>query len=74
MTKYGPIKTDFILFIASGAFQISSVHDLIPELQGRFPISVTLHSLTEEDFVNILTVPENSITKQYKQTAEEERV
>ena len=67
MTKYGAIKTDFILFIASGAFQISSVHDLIPELQGRFPINVTLKSLSYEDFICILTVPENSITKQYKQ-------
>ena len=67
MTKYGAIKTDFILFIASGAFQISSVHDLIPELQGRFPINVTLKSLSYEDFIRILTVPENSITKQYKQ-------
>jgi len=67
MTKYGPIKTDFILFIASGAFQLSSVHDLIPELQGRFPINVVLHSLTEEDFIKILTVPENSVTKQYSQ-------
>lgn len=67
MTKYGAIKTDFILFIASGAFQISSIHDLIPELQGRFPINVVLKSLSYEDFVRILTVPENSITKQYKQ-------
>ena len=67
MTKYGPVKTDYILFIASGAFQISSVHDLIPELQGRFPINVTLKSLSYEDFIRILTVPENSITKQYKQ-------
>ena len=67
MTKYGAIKTDFILFIASGAFQISSVHDLIPERQGRFPINVTLKSLSYEDFIRILTVPENSITKQYKQ-------
>ena len=67
MTKYGAIKTDVILFIASGAFQISSVHDLIPELQGRFPINVTLKSLSYEDFIRILTVPENSITKQYKQ-------
>lgn len=67
MTKYGAIKTDFILFIASGAFQISSVHDFIPELQGRFPINVTLKSLSYEDFIRILTVPENSITKQYKQ-------
>ena len=67
MTKYGAIKTDFILFIASGAFQVSNIHDLIPELQGRFPINVTLKSLTYDDFVSILTVPENSVTKQYKQ-------
>lgn len=67
MTKYGAIKTDFILFIASGAFQVSNIHDLIPELQGRFPINVTLKSLTYDDFVRILTVPENSVTKQYKQ-------
>lgn len=67
MTKYGAIKTDFILFIASGAFQVSNIHDLIPELQGRFPINVTLKSLTYDDFIRILTVPENSVTKQYKQ-------
>ena len=67
MTKYGAIKTDFILFIASGAFQVSNIHDLIPELQGRFPINVTLKSLTYDDFVRILTIPENSVTKQYKQ-------
>ena len=65
MTKYGAIKTDYILFIASGAFHVSSVHDLIPELQGRFPIRVELKSLTAQDFVNIFTVPENAITRQY---------
>lgn len=65
MTKYGAVKTDYILFIASGAFHVSSVHDLIPELQGRFPIRVELKSLTAEDFVNILTVPENALTRQY---------
>lgn len=64
-TKHGAIKTDFILFIASGAFHVSSVHDLIPELQGRFPIVVELNSLTKEDFVNILKVPENALTLQY---------
>ena len=64
-TKYGMIRTDFILFIAAGAFHVSKVSDLIPELQGRFPISVELQSLTKEDFVNILTTPENAITKQY---------
>lgn len=64
-TKYGSIKTDFILFIASGAFMLAKVEDLIPELQGRFPIRVGLGSLTYDDFVKILTVPENAITKQY---------
>lgn len=65
MTKYGAIKTDYILFIAAGAFQISSVTDLIPELQGRFPIRVDLESLTFEDFVKIFTEPENAVTRQY---------
>lgn len=65
MTKYGPIKTDYILFIAAGAFHVSKVEDLIPELQGRFPIQVELNSLTKEDFVNILTQPRNAITAQY---------
>ena len=65
MTKYGAIKTDYILFIAAGAFQISSVTDLIPELQGRFPIRVDLESLTYEDFVKIFTEPENAVTRQY---------
>lgn len=65
MTKYGAIKTDYILFIASGAFQISSVTDLIPELQGRFPIRVDLESLTFDDFVKIFTEPENAVTRQY---------
>ncbi len=65
MTKYGAIKTDYILFIASGAFQISSVSDLIPELQGRFPIRVDLTSLSFEDFVKIFTEPENAVTRQY---------
>lgn len=67
MTKYGALKTDYILFIASGAFHVSSINDLIPELQGRFPIRVELNSLTYDDFVNIFTVPENAITKQYAQ-------
>lgn len=66
-TKYGQIKTDYILFIAAGAFHISSVDDLIPELQGRFPIKVTLDNLTEEDFVRILTSTDNSILTQYKE-------
>ncbi|MBQ7770499.1 MAG: ATP-dependent protease ATPase subunit HslU [Clostridia bacterium] len=67
VTKYGPIKTDFILFIAAGAFHVAAVEDLIPELQGRFPVSVELHSLTKEDFVKILTETENSLTFQYSQ-------
>ncbi len=65
-TKYGNIKTDYILFIASGAFHVSKVSDLIPELQGRFPVLVELDSLTADDFVKILTVPANAITDQYK--------
>lgn len=67
VTKYGPIKTDFILFIAAGAFHVAAVEDLIPELQGRFPVSVELKSLTKEDFVRILTETENSLTFQYGQ-------
>ena len=55
VTKYGPVKTDFVLFIAAGAFHVSSIEDLIPELQGRFPVSVELQSLTKEDFIRILT-------------------
>ncbi len=65
MTKYGPVKTDYILFIAAGAFHVSKVEDLIPELQGRFPIQVELSSLTKKDFVDILIQPENAITRQY---------
>ena len=64
-TKYGPVKTDHILFIAAGAFHMSKPSDLIPELQGRFPIRVELNALTEEDLVRILTEPETAITKQY---------
>ncbi|MFA6540732.1 MAG: ATP-dependent protease ATPase subunit HslU [Bacteroidota bacterium] len=64
-TKYGPIKTDHILFIASGAFHVAKPSDLIPELQGRFPIRVELKSLTEEDFIKILTLPQNALLKQY---------
>jgi len=64
-TKYGPVKTEHILFIASGAFHVSKPSDLIPELQGRFPIRVELKSLTEEDFIKILTLPENALLKQY---------
>ena len=65
MTKYGPVKTDYMLFIAAGAFHVSKVSDLIPELQGRFPIRVNLKPLTKEDFVKILCQTENAITKQY---------
>ncbi|MFZ5828175.1 MAG: ATP-dependent protease ATPase subunit HslU [Bacillota bacterium] len=64
-TKYGPVRTDHILFIAAGAFHIAKPSDLIPELQGRFPIRVELESLTEQDFVRILTEPENALTRQY---------
>ena len=73
-TKYGVVKTDHILFIASGAFHVSKPSDLIPELQGRFPIRVELKSLTEEDFVKILTTPENALLKQYKALLETEGV
>lgn len=66
MTKYGMVKTDHILFIASGAFHISKPSDLIPEMQGRFPIRVELSSLTEEDFYKILTIPKNALLKQYQ--------
>ena len=65
VTKYGPIKTDFILFIAAGAFHVAAIEDLIPELQGRFPVSVELQSLTKDDFIKILTETENSLTFQY---------
>ena len=65
MTKYGPVKTDYMLFIAAGAFHVARVEDLIPELQGRFPVSVELSSLTKEDFVNILMNTEHSLTSQY---------
>ncbi len=64
-TKYGPLKTDFILFIAAGAFHISRIEDLIPELQGRFPVVVELNSLTESDFEKILSTTENSLINQY---------
>ncbi|MEX2602684.1 MAG: ATP-dependent protease ATPase subunit HslU [Gracilimonas sp.] len=64
-TKHGIVKTDHILFIGSGAFHVSKPSDLIPELQGRFPIRVELNSLTEEDFIDILSIPKNALTKQY---------
>lgn len=65
-TKYGNIKTDFILFIAAGAFHIEKIEDMIPELQGRFPIRVELKNLSKDDFINILSKPQNAITLQYK--------
>ena len=64
-TKYGMVKTDHVLFIAAGAFHVSKPSDLIPELQGRFPIRVELKALTEQDFIRIMTEPENALTKQY---------
>jgi ATP-dependent HslUV protease ATP-binding subunit HslU len=73
-TKYGVIKTDHVLFVAAGAFHISKPSDLIPELQGRFPIRVELTNLTREDFVRILTEPKNALTKQYKALFEAEGV
>ena len=74
VTKYGLVKTDHILFIASGAFHTAKPSDLIPELQGRFPIRVELNSLTEKDFVRILTEPENALIKQYKALLKTENV
>jgi len=74
MTKYGPVKTDHILFIAAGAFHIAKPSDLIPELQGRFPIRVELSSLTMDDFVKILTEPKNALTKQYAALLETEGI
>jgi ATP-dependent HslUV protease ATP-binding subunit HslU len=71
-TKYGMVKTDHVLFIAAGAFHVSKPSDLIPELQGRFPIRVELKSLTEQDFVRIMTEPENALTKQYGALIESE--
>ena len=65
-TKYGPVKTDHILFIGAGAFHTAKPTDLIPELQGRFPIRVELKSLDKEDFVKILTIPENAQVKQHQ--------
>lgn len=73
-TKYGIVKSDHILFIASGAFHVSKPSDLIPELQGRFPIRVELNSLTEDDFVKILTTPQNALLKQYSALLETEGV
>ena len=73
-TKYGPVRTDFMLFIAAGAFHVAKVTDLIPELQGRFPVHVRLRSLTEEDFVNILTKTDNALTRQYTALLEVDKV
>jgi ATP-dependent HslUV protease ATP-binding subunit HslU len=73
-TKYGPVKTDHVLFIAAGAFHVSKVSDLIPELQGRFPVRVELESLTRADFVRILTEPKNALTRQYQALLETEGV
>jgi ATP-dependent HslUV protease ATP-binding subunit HslU len=73
-SRYGIIRTDHILFIATGAFHVSKPSDLIPELQGRFPIRVELSSLTQEDFVRILTEPKNALTKQYQALLETEEV
>lgn len=73
-TKYGLVHTDHVLFIAAGAFHVSKPSDLIPELQGRFPIRVELSSLTQEDFSRILKEPKNALTKQYKALFEAEQV
>lgn len=74
MTKYGPVKTDHILFIAAGAFSIAKPSDLMPELQGRFPIKVNLKSLGKEDFIKILTQVDNNLLYQYKKLLEVEKV
>ncbi len=74
MTKYGPVKTDYILFIAAGAFHTAKPSDLIPELQGRFPIRVELKSLQKEDFEKILTEPQNALIKQYKELLKTEGI
>jgi ATP-dependent HslUV protease ATP-binding subunit HslU len=73
-TKHGPVRTDHVLFIASGAFHIAKPSDLIPEFQGRFPIRVELGALTQADFVRILTEPENALTRQYTALLETENV
>ncbi len=71
-TKHGTVRTDHVLFIAAGAFHVSKPSDLIPELQGRFPIRVELKPLTEADFIRIMTEPENALTKQYAALVESE--
>lgn len=73
-TKHGPVKTDHILFIASGAFHVAKPSDLLPELQGRLPIRVELQALTEQDFVRILTEPDNALTRQYSALMATEQV
>ena len=73
-TKYGSVRTDHVLFIAAGAFHVSKPSDLIPELQGRFPIRIELESLTEEDFLRILSEPQNALTRQYKALLQSEQV
>ncbi|MFC0524130.1 HslU--HslV peptidase ATPase subunit [Pontibacillus salicampi] len=73
-TKYGPVKTDHILFVAAGAFHMAKPSDLIPELQGRFPIRVELEKLTVQDFISILTEPSNALLKQYKALLETEGI
>ena len=74
MTKYGPVKTDYMLFIAAGAFHVAKISDLIPELQGRFPIKVELKPLSEEDLKKILTQPKNALIKQYQALLEADNV
>jgi ATP-dependent HslUV protease ATP-binding subunit HslU len=74
VTKYGPVKTDYMLFIAAGAFHVSKISDLIPELQGRFPIKVELKSLTADDMKRILTQPKNAIIKQYQALLEADNI
>jgi ATP-dependent HslUV protease ATP-binding subunit HslU len=73
-TRYGPVKTDHVLFIGAGAFHRVKPSDLIPELQGRFPLRVELDSLTKEDFIRILGQPDNALTKQYQLLLEVEDV
>jgi ATP-dependent HslUV protease ATP-binding subunit HslU len=73
-TKYGMVKSDHVLFIAAGAFNASKPSDLLPELQGRFPIRVELDSLTREDFLRILTEPKNALITQYKALLETEDI
>ena len=73
-TKYGPVKTNYMLFIAAGAFHVSKISDLIPELQGRFPVTVKLNALTLEDYERILTAPQNAIIKQYTALLETDNI